>query len=342
MKRTWGFRDNEMSSWCGSAVKADGQYHYFGSGMSRNCSLPQFATNSESVHATSASPAGPYDFQEVALPEFAHSTSIKRDIDGGLLLFSIGKNMNGTDVRTCNGSGPWPSSAGPKDPTHLWAHDYVRIAKSDTVMGPWEERSIMHTSLDDLTAWNCNKSNPSALVLQNGSILLMYRGVPCVRDQLCKNKTKNLCQHQGIAFAENSDAPFVDRQGMIAELSGNEDAFFWQSDRGFHALFHSKNACEAYGEGGSCGSLAFSPDSWHWTLNEEAAFDAGIVWEESDGSLTADRLEARQRPNILFDEDGRTPLMLINGARERGVFKEFSLFAPFNVPANREVSTLSV
>jgi len=340
VKHEWGYRNPEMSSWCGSAVKANGEYHYFGSGMSHNCSLPQFATNSESVRATSSSPAGPYTFQEVALPEFAHSTSIKQDADGGFLLFSIGKKMNGTDVHTCEGQGPWPSSGGTHDQTYLGAHDHVRISKSKTVTGPWEDREIMHTSLDDLTAWNCNKSNPSALVLKNGSILMMYRGVPCVRDHSvsCKNETVNLCQHQGIAFAENSSAPFVDRQGMISELSGNEDAFFWQSKRGFHALFHSKNACTAYSEEESCGSLAFSLDSWHWTLNEDAAFDAGIVWEEADGSLTESRLESRQRPNILFDEDGETPLMLINGAKEQDIFKEFSLFAPFNVAANREVA----
>jgi len=121
---------------------------------------------------------------------------------------------------------------------------------------------------------------------------------------------------------------------MISELSGNEDAFFWQSERGFHALFHSKNACESYGEGGSCGSLAFSRDSWHWTLNKDAAYNASIVWEEEDGSLTHDKLAARQRPNILFDDDGKTPLMLINGAKDANVFKEFSLFAPFNVAVN--------
>jgi len=55
--------------------------------------------------------------------------------------------------------------------------------------------------------------------------------------------------------------------------------------------------------------------------------------------LTEARLESRQRPNILFDEDGVTPLMLINGAKEQEIFKEFSLFAPFNVAANRKAAT---
>lgn len=194
----------------------------------------------------------------------------------------------------------------------------------------------MQSEPENPTAWNCNKSNPSGLVLKNGSILMMYRGVPCERDVSCRNSTINLCQHQGIAFAENADAPFVDRQGMISELSGNEDAFFWQTERGFHALFHSKNACSSDGQGGSCGSLAFSRDSWHWTLNQERAYDGSISWEEEDGSMTDDILDSRQRPNILFDDDGVTPLMLINGAKAKDAFKEFSLFVPFNVPSNRE------
>jgi len=64
-------------------------------------------------------------------------------------------------------------------------------------------------------------------------------------------------------------------------------------------------------------------------------YDGAIVWEESDGTLTKDRLQTRERPNILFDEDGKTPLMLINGASDTDEeLKVFSLFAPFNVPAN--------
>jgi len=335
-RRDAGYHNPSMSSWCGSAIKVDDKYHYFGSGISGGCSLPQFATNSFSAWATSSSPRGPYEFEQVALPEFAHSTSITRDVDGGYLLWSIGKNMNGTDVRTCEGEGPWPKSAGPKDDTGTGPHDYVRLAKSKNIEGPWEERVILQTDLSDPTAWNCNKSNPSAVTLSNGSILLMYRGQRCTRDPTCKNSTINLCQAQGIAFAENSDAPFVDRQGSIDALRGNEDAFFWQSERGFHALFHSKNACgQSQEEVDICGGLAFSPDSWHWTLNPEPVYDGAIVWEEPDGTLTEAQLQTRERPNILFDEDGKTPLMLINGVSDFDEQKSvYSLFVPFNVPAN--------
>lgn len=334
VKRSWGYRNSSMASWCGSATKVEDEYHYFGSGISGNCSLPQFATNSMSVRATSKSPMGPYKFEQVALPEFSHSTSVTRDVDGSFLLFTIGKDMGGENVHTCTGEGPWPPSRGDSDHIHLGPHDYMRISKATKQTGPWETRVIMQSEPSKPSAWNCNKSNPSGLVLSNGSILMMYRGTLCVVDKSCRKGPINTCEHQGIAFAENSSAPFVDRQGEIKELAGNEDAFLWQSKRGFHALFHSKNVCESYGESKQCGSLAYSVDSWHWTLNEDAAYNASLTWQEQDGSFTTDKLLSRQRPNILFDEDGKTPLMLINGALDSTSFKEYSLFVPFNVPAN--------
>jgi hypothetical protein len=326
-----------MSSWCGSAVKVGDKYHYFGSGISGGCSLPQFATNSFSARATASSPDGPYEFQEAALPEFSHSTSITRDVDGSFLLWSIGKGMNGTDTHTCEGKGPWPKSSGTSDGKGDGPHDFVRVAKSKHITGPWQPRVIMQTDVSDPSAWNCNKSNPSAVTLSNGSILLMYRGQRCKRDPNCRNASINLCQAQGIAFAENSDAPFVDRQGSIEALRGNEDAFFWQSKRGFHALFHSKNACgQSDDEVESCGAVAYSPDSWHWTLNKEPVYNGTVVWEEEDGTLTEATLMTRQRPNILFDEASKQPLMLINGVSDVDAgLNVYSLFAPFNVPVNK-------
>ena len=68
----------------------------------------------------------------------------------------------------------------------------------------------MHIGLDDVSAWSCNKNNPPAGVLNRGSTLI-YGGVLCVREGSCRNTIVNLCQHQGIVYAENSSAPFVDR-----------------------------------------------------------------------------------------------------------------------------------
>merc|ERR1719171_1307343 len=124
---------------------------------------------------------------------------------------------------------------------------------------------------------------------------MMYRGQSCIRDKACRNSTINLCEHQGMAFAESADAPFIDRQGNIEALAGNEDAFFWQGPRGFHALFHSKNASGVTDDKvNSCGSMAFSRDTWHWTLNKEPAYDGTVQWKSAGGKITKDRLDSRQ------------------------------------------------
>merc|ERR1719231_609996 len=126
----------------------------------------------------------------------------------------------------------------------LGPHDYLSVSTSTTgPRGPWHEQVIMQSEPADPAAWNCNKSNPAPLVLPNGTVLLMYRGQPCVRDPHCRNATANLCEHQGIAVAVSVDGPYHDRQGKIDALSGNEDAILFRTRRGFAALFHSKNAC---------------------------------------------------------------------------------------------------
>jgi len=201
----------------------------------------------------------------------------------------------------------------------LKGHDFRLIMKSEPELGPHK--------------WNCNKSNPSGIIFRNGSILMMYRGVKCGTGWrgTCRNATDNTCEHQFLAFAESADAPFVDRQGDIPELAGNEDAFLWQGPRGFHVLFHSKSACgQETNQVNVCGSLAYSKDSYKWTLNREPAYDGAVAWKNADGTVTQDYLLSRQRPNILFKDDGITPRYLINGVQQKGVALEYTLFVPFH------------
>lgn len=212
-------------------------------------------------------------------------------------------------------------------------HDYMSITTAPSVRGPWKERVIFVTDPSVPTAWNCNKSNPSPLVLPNGTILLMYRGVRCIHDKACRNATFNACERTGIAVAKDASSPFVERQGDISSLAGNEDAFFWKGKRGYHAVFHSKNACGQSDEDvNSCGSLAWSTDSYEWHLNKAATYNKTIEWQGSDGIITISKLMSRQRPKILFDEDGITPLFLYNGVQTEGTpprGRQWTIAVPF-------------
>ena len=99
-------------------------------------------------------------------------------------------------------------------------------------------------------------------------------------------------------------------------------------------VFHSKNACgqEAI-DVNTCGSLAWSPDSYEWHLNKAATYNKTIQWQGGDGlSTRTSTLMSRQRPKILFDEDGTTPLFLYNGVQTEGTppsGRQWTIAVPF-------------
>jgi len=339
--RNGGYRNATLSSWGGYSIKIGDEWHMFASGMSHQCPLAKFATNSMTIHATSKVPGGPYKLEDIPLPEFHHSVSVMRVNHTTLALFTEGINTNGQNVNFCDQSNQ--TSYIRSDTPDLSPDDYMGVSLSTSgPYGPWKEHIILKTDLSDITAWNCNISNPSPIIFPNGTVLLMYRATPCMtqHERGCVNSTIDLCEHQGIAVADSIDGTFRDRQGVISELSGNEDAVFFRTRRGYAALFHSKNACgrepEQYK---SCGSLAFSKDTWKWTLNTEPSYNSTIQWREPNGEITEDKFLSRQRPKIIFAEDGITPLYLTNGVLASelgGGGMEFTLAIPFNVPANRD------
>ena len=344
--RYGGYRNATLSSWGGYSIKIGDKWHMFASGMSHQCPLENFKTNSMTIHATSKVPGGPYKLEDIPLPEFHHSVSVMGVNHTTLALFTEGINTNGQNVHFCDKLDQYNSTtlsggdgSGHLSPEPLTPDDYMGVSLSTSgPYGPWEEHIIFNTDLSDPHAWNCHKGNPSPIIFPNGTVLLMYRGVPCIRDPTCHNSTINLCEHQGIAVADSIDGVFRDRQGIISELSGNEDAVFFRTKRGYAALFHSKSACgQEQEQVKSCGSLAFSKDTWSWTLNSEPSYNSTILWREPNGGITEDKFLSRQRPKIIFAEDGLTPLYLTNGVLASDVGgggMEFTLAMPFNVPEN--------
>jgi len=343
--RYGGYRNDSMASWGGTAVQIDGYWHMYASAVSNGCpvvdkGLGGFATNSFSIHAKSLNAGGPYELQDTVRPEFSHGTTIFKVNDSTLALYADGQNMHGKNVHDCTGNGEIAlNSNGDLEDEPVGPNDFYTISFSnDGPDGPWDERVIFETDFTNLDKWNCNKTNTSPILMENGTVLLMYRGTPCNRDPNCKNETINLCEHVGIAVANSVEGPYEDRQGKISQLSGNEDAVFFKSKHGYVALFHGKNGCgEDVGGAKTCGRLAHSVDSWDWILNDEPCYDGSIEWREENGDVTKDVLYSRQRPKIIFDKDGVTPLFLTNGVEENGVPLEFTIATPFNVPPNLEM-----
>ena len=55
------------------------------------------------------------------------------------------------------------------------------VSKFQDSSNNWDEKVIIQTDSDS-HSWNCNKTNPSPLVLNNGTVLLVLRTTSCLRD----------------------------------------------------------------------------------------------------------------------------------------------------------------
>ena len=193
---TAGYRNSSMATWGGRPLRIGQQYHLYGSAMAANCTLSNFATNSFSMHAVSDAPGGPYEFRDVALPPFHHSTTITTAPDGTLLIFAIGKNTHGANLHHCHGAPPdidanasggehraaaEAEPRGDPPPKPMGPHDYVTLSYSKSPDGPWVTRTIMQTDQSAPHAWNCNKSNPAPLVFRASPRPTTHRPLPTAR-----------------------------------------------------------------------------------------------------------------------------------------------------------------
>ena len=147
-----GYKENGYFVWCGSLIKADGQYHLFASRWPEPTGFPQgYRDNSEIVRATAPRAVGPYRFAEVVLVgrgaphwdgKMCHNPKITR-IGRMYVLYYIGS--------AC--------TSGLRKIGYAW---------SLSVEGPW-------TRVDEPVSLGEDANNPAPYVHADGSILLAYR-----------------------------------------------------------------------------------------------------------------------------------------------------------------------
>ena len=163
-----GFFDN---SWGISVLPDDDDpllWHGFVTNLQGNCSLSSYSSASRILHVVSSSPTGPFAVAGVALPAFAHNPQVVRDVDGAWLLYHIGDATPPDCDVHCVGGRPSGASARCSGSGHG-----TSVARATSPWGPWERLQYI---LPD------NQTNPSALVLSNGTIVVTARrwtvGVP--------------------------------------------------------------------------------------------------------------------------------------------------------------------
>lgn len=292
-----GFRMPGYWVWCGSAMRAeDGRYHLFAARWPQ--SLPFFAgylACSEIVRAESATPEGPYVFQEVVLPargaeywdgRMTHNPTICR-YGQEYLLFYIGSTYEGATPTAADLRGEHADSTF----TKTYQPFTIGVARADSLRGPWRrmEQPVLRPRPGK---WDCTvATNPAPCVMDDGRILLYYRS----------NTPQGL--RIGLAAADAPDLPFervCDEPVLrFAEGCHVEDPFVWHEAGRLHMLAKDMT-------GGLCGELhagiyAQSEDGVHWRLPPKPkAYSRRVLWD--DGSTTVQG--CLERPQLLL-EDGR-------------------------------------
>ncbi len=152
-----GFRMDGYWVWGGSMIRVDSTYHLFASRWVKEMDFPrEYRSDSEIVRATSASPAGPFRFEEVVIGErdssfwdanMAHNPTVHK-IGDEYVLFYIG-----SDFTTCHeGTGNLLRRIG--------------YAAAKSIEGPWI-RSGKPVIMQE--------SNNPAILVEDSRVLLLFR-----------------------------------------------------------------------------------------------------------------------------------------------------------------------
>jgi hypothetical protein len=177
--------------------------------------ISKWSPNSAIVHAVSVTgPTGPYARKDVAVPPFAHNPKVVQAPDGTWLMYTIGVPVDASKLANCSTdtvtgakllqraeagkSNAAPSPPG-RTPGNLESNVTLFTARS--IAGPWTRFGVV-LGPDWEGTWDEDTSNPSPLVLPNGTVLLMYRGC-VVGGGGCHS------EYIGIASASNWRGPYA-------------------------------------------------------------------------------------------------------------------------------------
>ena len=294
-----GFQMDGYWVWCGSAIRADdGIYHLFAARWPKSYPFFEgYISHSHIVRATSPTPEGPYEFQEVVLPargeefwdgQMTHNPQIVRYHDR-YYLFYIGATYPGRQ---------------PSPEEHLdwvehtrkraYASIRIGVATSDSLEGPWQRRNDP-ILLPRPGKWDGTVvTNPAVCIRPDGGVYLYYRS----------NTPDGL--RIGVASADNPTGPYTrvsDDPVLRFERGYVEDPFVWYNGSEYELI-----AKDITGE--ICGEVhagihAVSPDGVRWQLTDPPkAYSREVEWE--DGSRTVQG--SLERPQLLFHEGRPTHL----------------------------------
>mmetsp|Transcript_35300 Transcript_35300/g.59832 ORF Transcript_35300/g.59832 Transcript_35300/m.59832 type:complete len:503 (+) Transcript_35300:16-1524(+) len=317
-ERNSGYRGvddgKNTSSWGGAVLKGeDGLYHMWAAEMTEHCGIGAWAQNSRIIRATSKTPGGAYERDQVVFDVFSHEPEVVQGPNGEYVMFYTAQiRSEHGDCNCCQeGVSKCDGSTGPNDcPSKhtLRDNDPSYMAYALKPEGPWSSPQQLWPEYEGAD------TNFAPVILPNGTIVAIWRTWESVRGSRCY-----------LAIGENWNDTSTYQQfevELFPDLgaAGTEDPFLYIDAKGrFHAVFHHMYGTDTLdhwwllAEGGH----AFSEDGINWTYTGVAWGDPldrkrGNVVTYKDGSTF--RFTRRERPHLILDEHGN-PTHLITAAQ---------------------------
>ena len=324
-KRGAGYHRPNTTSWGGSIVAPStsglARYQLIVSEFDLHCGFNAWYEVSRIVRASAAAPDGPYTFEEVVKPRFAHGAAVARaPNDGKYLLFHIGDGAEAPvpDALLHCTNGTTPARVMPRPSyTNCGKPKQVktRLLVADSVLGPWENDTVL----------GCGDENPSPHVFADGSAMYLNRYGSLASTNNCTScpgkfgpiYRANAATYAGPysfdarpLFPGCGDPCVEDSNVYVVPPPPNASGSYANVNAGsMHALFHGRTHEIAAGgaEPGWIGRHAWSNDSKGetWFMSPYGAFSEYVEWQ-GGGNTT---FSTRERPHVLIENGLLTHLL---------------------------------
>lgn len=291
----YGF-DPNVTSWGGNIILGDdGLFHLFVAEMADDvgsfCGLKTWTSHSRVVHATAASPLGPFEKRDVALPQQAHNPSPVRGLDGRWYLFHIG-SASGNPVSNCSEPDlEQHQRSAPNDMSGDGGR-FLHIATSP--FGPWKAMPNL----------GCN--NPAPLQHPNGTWFVGCNNGAFVIYRSDDPEKGNWVQVSKLEFPASWG---------VGEYIKAEDPYLFFDKRGrFHFIAHRYDYRDGWPPNPNqtnpvlVSGHGFSADGFNWYYNDNPPYPSQVTFDDG----TVQYFATMERPHLIFDKDGH-PTHLLNG-----------------------------
>lgn len=282
--RTAVFAMDDWFVWCGTVARTDdGLYHLLFSRWPAAAGHRAWVTHSEVGYAAGESPLGPFEFQHVALAGSGRPT-FDRDVIHNPTILRVGARWYLYYTGNFGNGEYWDHRN----------HQRVGVAVADHPAGPWERFPTPLLEVRPGRFDHLITTNPSATIMPDGRILLMYKTVGEGEPPFGGKVT------HGVAFAEDPLGPFERLPHPVLEHPTEafplEDPYVWYGPDRFYAIL--KDFKGVYTGAGPSLALFESADGLAWEPSTHVLVcPTEIRWADGE----TQRVTNLERPQVLIE-----------------------------------------